>query len=135
MNGKPFLDTNILIYAFSSEDPRGPIAKSLLETGGTISVQVLNEFVNVSRNKVRVSWVKIEKALAIVKRLLAPPVPLTLKLHETAIALARDHNLAIYDSLIVAAAIHAGSGVLYTEDVQHGRRIGNVTIRNPFLGL
>jgi predicted nucleic acid-binding protein len=49
MNGKPFLDTNIIVYAFSSNDPRNARAEALLEAGGVINVQVLNEFVNVSR--------------------------------------------------------------------------------------
>jgi predicted nucleic acid-binding protein len=48
MNAKAFLDTNIIIYAFSSNDPRRDKAEALLHAGGIISVQVLNEFVNVS---------------------------------------------------------------------------------------
>ena len=51
MNDKPFLDTNIIVYAFSSNDPRSEKAETLLTAGGIISVQVLNEFVNVSRRK------------------------------------------------------------------------------------
>ena len=48
---KPFLDTNILVYAVLSDDTRCPTAELLLATGGTISVQVLNEFANVARGK------------------------------------------------------------------------------------
>jgi len=48
---KPFLDTNILVYAVLSDDPRCPTAELLLATGGTIGVQVLNEFANVARGK------------------------------------------------------------------------------------
>lgn len=46
---------------------------------------------------------------------------------------ARDHNLAFYDALIVAAAIEGGCDTLWSEDMQHGRVIGGLTIRNPFL--
>ena len=38
---KPFLDTNILVYAALSDDPRRPTAERLLAAGGTISVQVI----------------------------------------------------------------------------------------------
>jgi predicted nucleic acid-binding protein len=46
---------------------------------------------------------------------------------------ARDHNVAFYDALILAAAIEAGCDTLYSEDFQHGRRFGNCMIVNPFL--
>jgi predicted nucleic acid-binding protein len=133
MNARPFLDTNILIYAFASNDRRGKQAEALVAAGGAVSVQVLNEFVNVCRNKVRLDWIKIENALQIVKDLSAPPLPLTLDIHEEAVLLARDHALAFYDALIVATAMKAACPVLYTEDMQHGRRIGDLLISNPFL--
>ena len=40
MNAKPFLDTNILLYAFASGDPRNATAEALAAAGGVISVQV-----------------------------------------------------------------------------------------------
>jgi predicted nucleic acid-binding protein len=132
MSAKAFLDTNVLIYAFASDDPRGPKAEELVAAGGVVSVQVLNEFVNVCRHKLKIDWSRIEVALDIAKNLLDPPMPLTLELHEIAIVFAREHRLPIYDSLIVAAAIAAGCPILYTEDMQHGRKIGGVIIRNPF---
>ncbi|MET4188512.1 MULTISPECIES: AbrB/MazE/SpoVT family DNA-binding domain-containing protein [unclassified Bradyrhizobium] len=59
---------------------------------------------------------------------------LTADTHATALALARDHTLAFYDALIVAAAIEAGCETLYSEDMQHGRSIGGLSIVNPFFG-
>ena len=44
MRGKRFFDTNILIYAVAQDDPRTPVAETLLSEGGVVSVQVLNEF-------------------------------------------------------------------------------------------
>lgn len=134
MNAKPFFDTNILVYAFAADDPRGPRAESLLAQGGVISIQVLNEFVNVFRRKLRRSWAEVEDALAVLETLLDPPLPLTLELHRAGLALARELKLAFYDSLIIAAAERAGCSVLYSEDLQSGRSIGGVRIRNPFLG-
>ena len=41
--------------------------------------------------------------------------------------------LPFYDALIVSAATDAGCGVLMSEDLQHGHKVGSVTIQNPFL--
>ncbi len=131
MNDKPFLDTNVLVYAFS-DDARADAADELLRAGGVISVQVLNEFVNVSRRKLSFKWTEVDNALNEFKDLLNPAIPLTAELHERAVEIARKHKLRIYDSLIVAAAIAAGCPILYTEDMQHGRKIGGTIIRNPF---
>nr|VFJ88545.1 MAG: PIN domain-containing protein [Candidatus Kentron sp. H]VFJ90555.1 MAG: PIN domain-containing protein [Candidatus Kentron sp. H]VFJ96706.1 MAG: PIN domain-containing protein [Candidatus Kentron sp. H] len=45
------------------------------------------------------------------------------------------HKLSFYDSLIIAAALDAGCRTLYTEDLQHGQLIGELTIGNPFRGV
>jgi predicted nucleic acid-binding protein len=132
MNAKPFLDTNILVYAFALNDPRSSCAEALLAAGGVVSVQVLNEFVNVSRRKLRREWAEIEDALRVLRTILDPPIPLTIKLHDTAVWLARDHGFPFYDSLIISVAIRAGCGILYSEDMQHGQTVDGVTIRNPF---
>ena len=41
-------------------------------------------------------------------------------------------RLSYWDSLIVEAALSAGAGVLFTEDLQHGQRIDDLQIVNPF---
>jgi predicted nucleic acid-binding protein len=46
--------------------------------------------------------------------------------------LEEEHTLSFWDALIVQAAIHAGAGRLVSEDLQHGRRFGTLTIENPF---
>ena len=129
---RPFLDTNILIYAFAADDPRSDLAEALVAAGGVISVQVLNEFVNVSRRKLGREWADIENAVGVLRDLLDAPIPLTVELHDAAIALARDHGFAFYDALIVAAASQSGCVTLYSEDMQHGQTIDGLTIRNPF---
>jgi predicted nucleic acid-binding protein len=47
---KAFFDTNVLVYTVTL-DPRKRQADRILRTGGIVSVQVLNEFANVARNK------------------------------------------------------------------------------------
>ena len=130
---KPFLDTNVLVYAALSDDPRCPVAERLLTVGGTISVQVLNEFVNVARGKLKWPWPDIEAMLALVRRRSAQVRDISVSTHDAALALARDHGLSIYDALIVASAIEAGCDTLFTEDMQHGRKFGHLTVVNPFI--
>jgi predicted nucleic acid-binding protein len=129
---RPFFDSNILIYAYST-DARRDRALAVVAAGGVISAQVLNEFTNVLRKKQKQAWPIIEDAVDSVRFQFPDIVPLTAGTHAAAVALARDHGLAFYDALIVAAAIEAGCDVLYSEDMQHGRAIGALTIRNPFL--
>ena len=130
---KPFLDTNVLVYAALSDDPRRPAAEQLMAAGGTISVQVLNEFVNVARGKLSWSWPDIEMMLALVRSQSRRVLDISVATHEAAIALARDHRLSFYDALIVAAAQEAGCDTLFTEDMQHGRKFGGLVVVNPFI--
>lgn len=128
----PFFDTNILVYAFLDVAKRGRALEALTQ-GGVVSVQVLNEFAHVAHRKRRRSWPEIEAALAVIRNWFDDIVPITSATHAAAFALARDHSLAFYDALILAAAIEAGCKTLYSEDFQHGRRFGDLTIVNPFL--
>lgn len=98
-----------------------------------ISIQVLNEFVNVSRRKLAREWAEIERQIEVLRALVDPPVALTLDLHEAAVAHARDRGFAFYDALIVAAANSAGCTILYSEDMHDGQRILGLIIRNPFV--
>jgi predicted nucleic acid-binding protein len=128
-----FFDTNVLVYAFATHEPKRDIAQEVLASGGVISVQVVNEFANVLRKKQRQEWPRIEAALAVVERWFETIRPVTLETHRTALAFARFAGIGIYDALIVAAAIEAGCDRLYSEDLQHGRRFGDCVVVNPFL--
>jgi predicted nucleic acid-binding protein len=127
-----FFDTNILVYA-QQTGGKADRARALFKGGGKLSVQVLNEFTSVSRRKQGRNWLEIAEAVSDVLTMVDPPLALTLDLHKSARALAEDHRLSFYDALIVASAIEAGCDVLYTEDMQHGRTIGDLAIVNPFL--
>ena len=127
-----FFDTNILVYALA-DDRRGAIARDILRVGGIVSVQVLNEFVRVARNKLRLDWPTIDSALQAFRDLVGDVAPLTLATHEAGSQLARHDGFSIFDALIVAAAREAGCEVLYSEDMQHGRAFGRMKIVNPFL--
>ena len=132
MGVEVFLDTNILIYATHQDDPRSGIAGELLARGGVISVQVLNEFANAARRKLRLSWGEIRSALADIRALYPIVRAVGTDTHEAALGLAERDGFAFYDALIVAAAMKAGCTTLWTEDMQDGRTIDGLTIRNPF---
>jgi predicted nucleic acid-binding protein len=127
-----FFDTNILIYTITA-DARGGVARSRLGDGGVVSTQVLNELVRIARKKLRLDWLIVESALIEVRAALDDVRPVALSTHEFAVSLARRDGFDIYDALILAAAIEAGCETLYSEDFQHGRRFGDLTVVNPFL--
>lgn len=132
MNDKPFFDTNIILYAFRRDDARGHMAQTLLTAGGTLSVQVLNEFVAVARRKLNKSWEEIRRALDIVRVCCPEPFPITVETHERAVHVAERYGYSIFDSLIIAAALGSGASTLYTEDMRDGQAIDGLTLRNPF---
>ena len=131
MSGKAFFDTNMLVYAVSQADPKGEIVRTLIRKGGTISVQVLNEFVNVARKKRKIDWPEIHAVIANF-RLTLRVVPVTIETHERGLRLTQNHSFALYDAMIVAAAELAECSVLYSEDMQAGFVTGGVMLRNPF---
>jgi predicted nucleic acid-binding protein len=127
-----FFDTNVLIYAYST-DARRARALSLIAAGGFISAQVLNEFTNVLRKKQKQDWVVIEAALQSLRFRFPDILPLTADIHAAAVTLARGHGLCFYDALILASAIEGGCDTVYSEDLQHGRSFGQLVVINPFL--
>lgn len=130
----PFADTNVLLYLLSADAAKADRVEALLEGGVIVSVQVLNEFASVARRKLSMAWPEIAEVLGLIRQR-CTVTPLTVRIHERALALVRRHTFAWYDALIVAAAADAGCAILYTEDMRHGTRIGSsLTIRNPFGG-
>lgn len=133
MSGKAFLDTNVLLYAIGQHDSRTPRAEALVEHGGIVSVQVLNELAAVAHRKLKMSRPDVTDALGAIRTLCPSVVPLTVTTHDAALLLAAKHGFHIYDALIVATALEAGCDTLYSEDMQSGQVIGGrLTIRNPF---
>lgn len=128
-----FFDANILLYLASADEAKAHRVEELLQDGGTISVQVLNEIANVMRRKMRAPW---ERAKPFIQQLpqILTVVPLTLHVHETGLRLAERYTLSVYDGMIVSAALIAGCDTLFSEDMHNGLAIeGNLTIRNPFV--
>ena len=128
---KPFIDSNIILYLFSSDTVKADKAEAILSSGGVISVQVLNEIVSVCRRKLNLNWDEIDALLLAVKANL-DIVPLTEATHALAIKLCKQYQLSFYDAHICSAALTAQSKHLLSEDMQHGLNIDGLFIQNPF---
>jgi predicted nucleic acid-binding protein len=127
-----FFDSNVLLYLASGAPDRAGRAQRLVDGGGTISVQVLNEIASVSRRKVRMTWQQTSLFIDRARGLL-DVMPLTVDIHQSGLRLAERYGFSIYDSFIVAAALAADCDTLWSEDMQHGMLIdARLRIANPF---
>ena len=129
---EPFLDTNVLLYLLSADSAKADRAESLLADGGTVSVQVLNEFASVALRKLDMPVAELREILEPVRRV-CQVEPVTEDTHDRALALVERYGFALYDAMLIAAALHAGCSRLYSEDLQHGQLIDRqLRIVNPF---
>jgi len=126
-----FFDSNVLVYLTDDASGKSGRTEDLLADGGVISVQVMNEFANVARRKVQLSWPETRDFLNTF-RVTLEIVPMTLETHERGLDLAEQYSLSVYDGMIVAAALLAGCTTLYSEDMHDGLIIEGLTIRNPY---
>ena len=138
--GRPFLDTNVLVYSFmpgdasKREKARRIVTRALEKHDGVISFQVVQEFLNVATRKPQ-RYMTQPEAQAYLSQVLLPLCEVfpDAPLYSSALSIAEETGWTFYDSLIVGAALAAGCSVLLTEDLQHGRAIRGMEIRNPFL--
>ncbi len=134
-----FLDTNIFVYSFDRSHPRKQkraqslIAEAIESELSAISTQVIQEFLNVALGKFAGRMTSHE-TLAYLDRILWPLCKIhpTAGLYAAAASIKEETGWTFYDSLIVSAAVAARCPVLFTEDLQAGRVIRGVEIRNPF---
>ncbi len=139
MNGKFFLDTNIFVYTFDSTSPlKKERAYELVNQAiggqqGVISFQVVQEFLNVASRKF-VQPLSARDCKTYLDRILKPLCEVfpDMDFYAKGIELAERYKYSFYDSLIIAAALVAECETLYSEDLQHGQVIQNMTIVDPF---
>jgi predicted nucleic acid-binding protein len=136
--GRTFVDTNILVYAYDvADEHRHPVASERLgqlwaHGTGVISTQVLQEFYVVATRKLAQPLPRAAAREVIADYSTWPVVPVDPTLVLSASMLEERETLSFWDALIVGAAQRAGAVRLLSEDLQHGRTIGTVTIENPF---
>lgn len=139
MSDRFFLDTNIFVYSFDRTAPAkqdramGLIRKAAASRAGVVSYQVVQEFFNVALRRFTPPM-QSHEAQAYLRAVFLPllGVHSSQSLYLEALQLHADHRLSWYDSLIIASAAQAKCSLLLTEDLQHGRRFGDLKIENPF---
>lgn len=130
-----FVDTNVVAYAFGEDAAKKAKARSLLANHPTISTQVVNEFLNVCRVKLKIG-VATRHRLA--EELMAGCDVVTVNpaVVQKAMDIEAQYNLNFWDCLIIATAYLAGCDTLYSEDIQDGQVFEErLTVINPFSRL
>jgi predicted nucleic acid-binding protein len=136
IDGLTFVDTNVLVYAEDGRDVRRravavDVLGELWTSGsGVISTQVLQEFYDNSTRKLKMEPAAARRIVAEYAEWLV--VETTAQLIVSASLLHERHGFAFWDAMVVEAALLSGATTLLTEDLQEGRRIGGLVIRNPF---
>jgi predicted nucleic acid-binding protein len=136
MTGPFFVDTNVLVYADDADagakrDAARELLRKVLPSGQAVfSLQVLQEYYAVATRRLQLPPEAARSRVEALSRLevVAPRIEDLL----AAIDLHRLHSLSIWDATIVRSALVSGCRVLYTEDLQHGRRFDGVEVVNPF---
>ena len=138
MSGPILVDANVLVYADDVSEPeKNARAAEWLDVlwasnRGRVSTQVLNDYyVTVTRKLVH--GLSQGDARANVRRYqLWQPWQIDHQTVETAWGIEARFGVHYWDALVVAAAQQSGCRYLLTEDLEHGQKIGAVSIVNPF---
>jgi len=140
MNGKTFIDTNVLIYAHDRDAlQKYEIAKTILrelwsQRTGVLSIQVLQEFyVNVTR-KIATPLPK-DLARGVVNSYAIWCLETTPAEISAAFQIEDESRINFWDALIVSSAVKSGATRILSENLNAGQRIAGIPIENPFVGI
>jgi predicted nucleic acid-binding protein len=130
------LDTNVLAYAegvngASMKKVALDLVRKLPASGTLLPVQVLGELFNLLVRKTGRPASKARSAI-LSWRDAFPLIETSEAVILSAVELATDHRLGIWDAVILSAASEAGCRLLLSEDLQEGFTWNGVTVTNPF---
>lgn len=140
VNGRQFIDSNILLYAYDiAEGAKYERARALVDElwrtkTGALSVQVLQEFFVSATSKIA-EPLDVDLAAEVVENLgewfvHIPRVDDVLG----AIEVHRSYLISFWDAMIVQSASELGCDTLWTEDLNPGQIYRGVRVENPFAG-
>lgn len=133
---KVFLDTNLLAYQFDGSEPvKQRVARSVVATpehSFVVSTQVLLEFFTVLTRKLRPALAHAAAVDAVRALSRLPVVSADASLVHRALFTAGQHQLSVWDAMIIEAAAESGCSEVWTEDLATGRSIRGLVIVNPF---
>jgi predicted nucleic acid-binding protein len=134
---RDFLDTNVLLYAYSPLDTRkqqiaATITARAILGEMVISTQVLAEFASVLMHKIvpPKTAEEVKRALDVLA-----PIPIAVPdagIVRRAVEAHATYGIHFYDGMIVAAAERAGSKKILSEDLNAGQKYFGVEVVNPF---
>lgn len=130
------IDTNILVYAEgindqARRDGAREIVQRLPRANTFVPVQALGELFHVLTRKGRWSG-EAARAAVLGWRDAFAPIETTHDILLSAMDLASDHQLRIWDAIILSAAAETGCRLLLSEDLQDGFTWHGVSVTNPF---
>ena len=131
---RAFVDTNVLAYAYdAAETAKQPLARETLERlwgarNGVLSTQVLQEFYNVATRRLDPPMSRDEAREIMDLYTTWPVVLLEPALILAATHIEEEHQVSLWDALVLEAARVAGAERLLTEDLQHGQVIAGVRV-------
>jgi predicted nucleic acid-binding protein len=136
MQDKVFIDTNILLYSYSKNEPIKQ-QKSLEVINenidfAIISKQVINEISNIFFRKFALNATQIKQNINDIYQAISV-VDFDKETQFLAIEIKQKHQIQFYDALIIATAIQNNCNILYSEDMQHSQTIDRLKIINPFV--
>lgn len=133
MTVRPFVDTNIVAYSVGRDSDKRRIAREILSRHATLSTQVISEFLNVCRIKLRFDVAQLHR---LANEIIASSYILVIDSATIlkAMQIEAHTGYSYWDSLILATAMLAGCDTVLSEDMQHGQVIEDtVRIVNPFI--
>jgi len=140
--GRSLIDTNVLVYRYDDRFPdTQSVASAVLRAGvadgsARIPHQAIVEFVAVAtRGEPGQMLLELPDAVREAEEMMAlfPILYPTEAVLRTALRGAAAYGLSWFDAHLWAYAEVYGIEELISEDFQHGRLYGTVTVRNPFL--
>jgi len=136
MTDKVFIDTNVWVYLYYSEDiSKKNIADKLITENFEniiISTQILNELYSALVKKAIDTKGKVND---IIIETIANFNVVDISTFDVikAMEIKDRYGFSYWDSLVIASALESGCSILYSEDMQHNQLIENtLKIINPF---
>ncbi|HWG04338.1 MAG TPA: PIN domain-containing protein [Beijerinckiaceae bacterium] len=130
------LDTNVLAYAegingLERRDAALALIRRIPQEVAVVPVQVLGELFDVLVRKGGKSRSEARDAL-LSWRDTFPAIETSPGIMLAAVDLATDHQLGIWDAVVLSAASQSGCRLLLSEDLHEGFTWAGVTVVNPF---
>jgi predicted nucleic acid-binding protein len=132
-----FADTNILLYAISSdpdEQTKAIRAREILATRDIgLSVQVLQEFYVQATRETRADRLPHDQAAKLIDSFRRFPIQeTTVDTALSAMSTRQRFSISYWDAAIIEAARALGCKIVLSEDLNNGQDYSGVRVENPF---